>query len=279
MRITAIFAVYNEEQIIARAIEHLKDQGVEAYVVDNESTDGTRSAVEGLVGRGVVGVETLPRAGYFRLEDQLRRKEELHQELGSDWYIHHDADEIRQAPNPYRTLADGIAAVDAVGYNAIDFSEFLFMPTSREEDFDHEDYVEQMRYYCYFEPPTGARFRINAWKNYGQRIDLTSSGGHQVRFEGRRVFPMKFILRHYIARSYNHVVRKYCDRKYCQEELAKGWSWTRATLKPDEVHFPTRSQLKELAADNTWDTSEPWTEEPIFKNAFHPPLPSRRRSE
>jgi len=38
-----------------------------------------------------------------------------------DWYIHHDADEFREAPAPWSTLKEAIQAVDAEGYNAIDF--------------------------------------------------------------------------------------------------------------------------------------------------------------
>ena len=41
MRIVAILAAYNEEKILARVIRWLADQGVETYLIDNESTDGT----------------------------------------------------------------------------------------------------------------------------------------------------------------------------------------------------------------------------------------------
>jgi hypothetical protein len=150
------------------------------------------------------------------------------------------------------------------------------MPTRNDEDFEDGDYVEQMRYYCYLRRPTGARFRINAWKNLGQRIDLASSGGHKVAFEGYNVYPTKFILRHYIALGRDQLIRKYCQRTFSQQELDRGWHWTRATIRPEDITFPTRDELKEVAADNTWDTSEPWSEEPIFRNTFHPPLASQR---
>lgn len=270
MNIVAIFTVYNEEAIIERAIRHLAAQGVASYVVDNESTDRTREIVEGLRGKGVIGVEVLPREDCFALEGHLHRKEQLHRELGADWYIHHDADEIREAPKPYRNLAEGIIAADRAGYNAIDFHEFVFLPTSEDEDYEHEDYVEQMRYYFYLKKTTGARFRINAWKNFSQPIDLASSAGHQVQFEGRRVYPENFILRHYLALSYAHVLRKYCNRSFSREEVARGWFWTRATLRPEEVYFPDKSELKELSSDGTWDLSEPWIDEPLFKNATPP---------
>jgi glycosyltransferase involved in cell wall biosynthesis len=276
VRIVAIFAVHNEERIIRRAIRHLAGEGVLSYVMDNDSTDQTYEAVRSMEGEGVIGHERLPRAGTFQLADHLRRKEQLHHELAADWYVHHDADEIRQSPLPGQTLAEGIAAEDAAGYDAIDFLEFAFMPTSQREDFEHEGYVEEMRHYCFMQRKTGARFRINAWKNRGQRVDLASSGGHSAEFEGRKVCPRKFILRHYLALSYDHVVRKYCQRRYSDQELQDGWHWTRATLRPEDIYLPDISELKELPADGAWDMSDPWTDEPIFKNA---PRPVRRKRE
>lgn len=270
MKIVAIFTVYNERCFMPRVIRHLSEQGVVSYVIDNESTDGTREIAEGFLGRGVIGVETLPRRGMFELETHLKRKEQLHHELGADWYIHHDADEIRQAPKPYGTLAEALRAVDGASYNAVDFHEFAFTPTGKNENYEHERYVEEMKYYCYMGRTTGAKYRINAWKNLNQKIDLASSAGHQVKFEGRRVYPQKFILRHYLALSYDHVLRKYCHRKFSESEVRKGWFWTRATLRPEEVYFPDRSLLKILSADETWDTSDPWTDEPLFKNARPP---------
>ncbi|HEY3495284.1 MAG TPA: glycosyltransferase family 2 protein [Polyangiaceae bacterium] len=268
MRIVAIFAVYNEERFIERSVRHLYEQGVESYVIDNESSDATRRIVEGLRGRGVVGVETLPRGGVFELTRQLRRKERLHRELGADWYLHHDADEFRQAPNPHRTLAEGIEAVDRSGYNAIDFDEFVFMPTDEEPDFDHDRFFEEMQHYLYFAPMQP--WRVNAWKNVGQTIDLVSMGGHQVRFRGRKLYPQRFILRHYLALSVQHAERKYCGRTYHQREIEHGWHGRRATLEPGRIYLPPRAQLKKLAPDNTWNTAEPWNEEPLFKLARPP---------
>ena len=269
----AILAVYNEERIIRRVIRWLADQGVESYVIDNESIDGTRRAVESLVGCGVVGVESLPRDGVFRLEEQLHRKEQLHRELGADWYIHHDSDEIREAPAGFRSLAAGIQAVDEAGYNAIDFHEFAFMPIDPDDDFEHDGFVEEMTHYCYMGRTTGAKYRINAWKNFGQEVDLASTAGHQVKFQDRRVFPTKFILRHYLALSREHILRKYCNRTFSAAELSRGWFGTRARLKADQIRFPDKSELKRLAPGEGWDMSEPWTDEPIFRGAA-PPHPS-----
>lgn len=276
MRIIALLAVYNEAKILGRTLRWLADQGVESYVIDNDSTDDSRAVAEALLGSGVVGVETLARNETFDLEAQLRRKEQLAADLKADWYIHHDADEIRQAPAEFQNLASGLAAVDRAGHNAVDFHEFAFMPTSIEEDFEHENFIEEMRYYCFIERDTFAKHRINAWKNLGRPIDLASSAGHQVRFQGRKVYPKKFILRHYLALSREHVLRKYCDRQFRESELSRGWHGARATIRVEDVELPKRSELKRLGPGADWDLSDPWRYEPLFRKA---PTPSARSKQ
>jgi hypothetical protein len=99
------------------------------------------------------------------------------------------------------------------------------------------------------------------WKYYGQEFDITQSAGHQVVFDGRRIFPVPFILRHYPALSRNQAIEKYCSRVHNDEEVHKrGWHGTRVGLRPEDLRFPDRSKLKRVSADNTWDTTDPWSE-------------------
>ena len=273
LRIIALLSVYNERRFIKQVLEHLTQQGVETYVIDNESTDETRALAESFRGRGLVGLETLPRRGAFELERLLRREEELHEELGADWYLHQDADQFRYAPQPYRTLAEGIAAVDRAGYNAIDFDVFDFMPTSKDENYDDGRYLEEMKYYYYFR--RGPLDQVKGWKNFGQPLDLASSGGHRVAFKGRKVFPQAFIQRHYYVLSWEHAVEKYCNQTYSQEEVGKGWHGVRATVRPEDLRFPDRALLKRVSDDNTWDKSDPWVQRYLFVAAPAPALPEK----
>jgi glycosyltransferase involved in cell wall biosynthesis len=41
MRVIALLAAYNEERFIAGCIEHLFQQSVDVYLIDNSSTDNT----------------------------------------------------------------------------------------------------------------------------------------------------------------------------------------------------------------------------------------------
>lgn len=266
MKIIALMSVYNEALYLRRSLTHLRDQGVDVYLIDNGSTDRTREIAETFLGNGVIGIETLPRRGIFELERLLRREEEVARELDADWYIHHDADEIRQAPNPFRTLREGIEAADRAGYNAVNFDEFVFVPTDDTENYEHDGYVEEMQYYYFFEPGPGRR--INAWKNPGERVDLHSAGGHQVAFPGRKVYPENFIMRHYMALSRAHLIKKYCGRVVSEaERRGKGWNNARASLHPDQLQFPARDRLKQVSPDNTWERDDPWKKHAIFAHA------------
>ncbi len=268
MKIVALLAVRNEERFIANAIRHLAAQGVESYVIDNQSTDATREIAESMRGRGVAGVESMPYSGVFRWSAILARKQQLHTELGAHWYIHQDADMVLQAPNPHPTLAAGIAAVDRAGDNAIDCDEFVFMPTGPDDDHDNPRYLEEMQQYVYLS--VKPEFRIIAWKNTGQRVRL-ADGGHRATFRGRRLHPGRFVLRHYLALSTEHALRKYA-RSYSRLELGWGWHGKRATLRRQDISYPDPRHLRSVSADNTWDRSCPVREEPLFAGAREPRL-------
>lgn len=257
MRIVALLAVRNEELYLARCLAHLHAQGIETCVIDNESTDATAAIARSFLGRGVVRIGRLPYDGFFDLVAQLQCKERLAQEIDADWFLHVDADEIREAPARWGTLAEAIAAVDRQGCNAINFDEFVFLPTSDAEAFEGTDYVERMRYYYFFEPDTLRR--INAWKRQTQPVDLASSGGHRVQFDGRRIFPENFVLRHYIVLSREHAIAKYGrDRVYSNAEIEeRGWHGARPRFDPALLKFPDKALLKRLDPGR-WDKSDPW---------------------
>ena len=226
--------------------------------MDNDSTDGTLAIARTFLGRGVFRIERAPYRGMFALHEQLRDKERLAAEIDADWYLHHDADEIREAPPPYSTLRQGIEAADRFGFNAINFDEFVFLPTSEDESFEGADYVAAMQHYYFFEPHPLAR--VNAWKKLaGVAVRLAESGGHSADFPGRRIFPVSFVLRHYVALSRAHAIAKYAGRVYSRTEVAdKGWHRARASFAPERLRFPPRERLKRIGPPGVWDRSDPW---------------------
>ena len=224
-RACALMAVYNEADVVREAVTKLIAQGVDVHLIDNASTDGTAERVADLVGRGVVDIET---ARFYENGREvydwtalLKMKEERARKLGYDWYLHVDADEIRHAPWPGVSLAEGLARVDAEGFSLVNFKLYNFRLT--EQTVIGEDFESSMTLYSGTE-----RFnqrQVKAWKAHPQ-ADLAALGGHHVRFPGARVYPVRFIHKHYPVRSLEHGRRKIlAERKarFSQAERARGW--------------------------------------------------------
>jgi glycosyltransferase involved in cell wall biosynthesis len=248
--------VRNEELYVSKVIEHLHHQGIEICLIDNGSTDNTLNIARSYVQKGIFQIESLPYHGCFELVKVLENEERLARKIKADWFIHHDADEIREAPAPLKSLSEGIRKADQEGYNAINFDEFVFLPTADDESFEGTDYVEKMRYYYFFEP--GPLRRVNAWKNNDQAVDLVSSGGHSANFDGRKIYPQNFILRHYIVLSRAQAIAKYgSERVYSREEVQRGWHGARTCFNSSRLQFPSKHQLKMLRYPSGWDKSAP----------------------
>lgn len=253
-RIVAIIAAFNEERFIGGCLEHLFANDVEVYLCDNESTDRTVEIASSYLGRGLRGIETLPRDGTYRWREILARKEQLASELEADWFMHLDADEIPQSPHPGKTLAQEFAEADAAGYDAVEFREFTFVATREESDHDHPDFRRTMHWYYPFAPRP--LHLVRAWKRQ-PRVDLVSTGGHQASFRYRRISPNALFLRHYLILSRAHMLRKYVLRRYDADEVRKGWHGWRARLTIDKIRLPSQAELRFTAADADLDPSSP----------------------
>ncbi len=253
-RVVAILATYNEERFIGGCLEHLFANGIEAYLCDNESTDRTVEIAKGFLGRGLLGIETLPRDGTYRWRQILGRKERLAAELPGDWFIHLDADEIPQSAVPGQSLVDAIALADAGGYNAVELDELVFVATREEPDHDHPGYRDTMRWYYPFAPRP--LHLVRAWKRQ-RKVDLASSGGHQAQFGGRRISPERLFLKHYFVLGAEHILRKYVHRRYDEGEVKKGWHGWRAKVTAADVRLPSQAELRFTAHDADLDASSP----------------------
>lgn len=255
MRVVAILAAYNEERFIQGCLEHLFGQGVEVYLIDNESTDATAAIARGYLGRGLVGIETLERDGIFSLRRQLRRKEQLYASLDADWFMHVDADEVHVAPDGV-TLAEAFARSERDGFNAVNFLECTFIPTREAPDHDHPAYRDTLVSYYPFLPPFPHLF--TAWKRTDVPLDLASSGGHRVRFDGLRADPRPLFMRHYLFLSRDHAFRKYQTKRFDPAEAADGWHGWRTRADFRTLRLPGRSDLRESRGLADLDHSSPW---------------------
>ena len=226
-RVIAFMAAYNEEDIIVQSIRKWAEQGVSVHVLENWSTDATYDLAKALEGHLPVTVERFPKDGpspHFDWGAMLGRMEELSGEIKADWFVRRGADEVLMSPWPGVSYRDGLYRVEQAGYNCVDHAVIEFHPV--DDGFaagaDHEAYFRHFDFGTHF-----SHFQQRkAWKNYGQPISMAQSGGHDVPFEGRRVYPFKFLLKHYPVRSQQHGEKKvFRERKarWNPLERAKGW--------------------------------------------------------
>lgn len=225
-RVVAIMAAYNEADVIGAVLEELISQGLEVHLLDNWSTDGTERIASRYLGRGLRKIERFPSSGpqpHYELGQTLRRIEQLSESIDADWIVVNDADEVRRSPWSGLTLRDAIFTADQRGFNAIDYTDLEFEPT--DDSFPDGGSLDHFRYFRFGTNPWHF-LKINSFKRTGHPVNLVDSGGHEVHFEGRRVFPYKFLLKHYPVRTQQQGERKiFQERKqrWAQEERALGW--------------------------------------------------------
>ncbi len=254
-RVVAIMAVYNEERFISASLRHLFNQGIEAYIIDNCSSDRTVAIASEYLNRGVIGIETFPRNNLFSLYPLLRRKEELAASIEADWLIHLDADEFLVAPFPGVTLSQFFKKAEEEGYNAVNFLEFTFVPTQESPDHDHQDFQKTMRWYYPFLP--SFPHRLIAWKRQESLVELAWSAGHLVRFPGLKMYPESCYMRHYQFLSVSHAITKYVDRVYDPDGLKRGWHGWHADMKPELMVLPNPSDLRTYFSDRALNADNP----------------------
>jgi glycosyltransferase involved in cell wall biosynthesis len=247
-RVVALMSVYNEEDILARSLSHLFSQGIEVYLIDNWSTDATYEVAEEFLGRGLIGLERFPKTrppSYFTLRGLLAREEQVSREIEADWYIHHDADEIRSSPWQGVNLREALYRVDREGFNCIDHTIIEFYPVDNGfvPGTDFESYFRHFE----FGQHRSDFVRVNAWKNLGKQVGLAKEGGHHVCFEGAKVYPYKFLIKHYRVRSQQHGERKiFSERKarWNPGERAVGMHDHYDHIEKGHVFLRQRSELQ-----------------------------------
>ncbi|HEX6688957.1 MAG TPA: glycosyltransferase [Solirubrobacterales bacterium] len=258
MRVIALIAAYNERRFIDPCLRQLAEHGIEAYLIDNCSTDNTVELAEAWLGRGLIDIESFPRGDGDRYvwRSLLERKEELSRELDADWFIHLDPDEIRLPPSRGQTLERALATVDGAGFNAVNFNEFTFLPTREAPDHDHGDFQRTLRTYYPFAPRSN--HQLKAWKA-NPSAEIAWSGGHEVRFERLRMYPESFPMKHYLFLSVPHAIEKYVQKRYDPEEVESGWHGWRSEISASDIRLPRRAELRIEQPGEELDSTEPHT--------------------
>jgi len=219
--VLAILASFNDGDIIRETVKHLLSQGVRVHLIDNWSTDGSIEKLKGIN----ISVEMYPQSpiAVYNWTGILQRKEEIASRIQAHWYIHTDADEVRESPWPGVNLRDALYFVDCLGFNKLDFTLVTFSPIDN-GFMEGQDPVHYFKWARLFDASVNAPQR-KAWKQ-SHSLDLVSSGGHDAKINNERTFPINFLLRHYPIRSQIQGHRKiFLERKarWSKEERERGW--------------------------------------------------------
>ena len=230
-RVLAVVPTYNEADVISQTLRDLVAQGIDVHVLDNWSTDETAERAHAFLGQGVVAVERFPPAGparTYELSAILARVEQIAEHARwASWAMLHDADERRRCPWPGVTMRDALWHVDRCGFSCVDHVTLNFAPIDESFDPDGTDLEQHFEHFEFSTHP-GHFHQRRAWKQLGPRVALVPSAGHDVRFRARRVYPYKFLLKHYPIRSQAHGERKVLlDRRPRWNALERACHWHR----------------------------------------------------
>ncbi len=226
-KVLAIIHCYNEKDIIGETVDHLLHQGLDVCVIDNCSADGTYELLlEKYKNNKRVYIRRSENYdNKYKWSLLLKITENITHEFRNfyDWFMHCDADEIRYSPYSEITLQEMISFVDFLGYNAIDFTVIDFRFTDEDEN-TNSNYVNNLTYFEFCKRP-GCFQQIKCWK-YAHDINLANSGGHEAYFNNRKIYPIKFLIKHYALRNKEQAYKKiFLDRmnRLDEEERKKGW--------------------------------------------------------
>lgn len=224
-RVLAVIHFYNEADILEKTIQYLLKQGIDLYLLDNWSDDTGYEIAKRYreMYPEQIYLEQFPLTGKsndFVLYDQMEKTEQISKEMDYDWFIHYDADEMRVSPWENITLREAIYWIDRQGYNCIENTVIDFRLTAQDADnifmkdtffdFRHEDKMLN---------------HLKTWKK-AQKVDLKTTAGHCVHIENPKVYPLKFLNRHYPLRSLEQAEKKvFRDRlpRFQKEHKKRGW--------------------------------------------------------
>jgi hypothetical protein len=208
-------------------------------------------------------IERFPRAGpsqYYEWKPILLKKQQLAMAFPGRWIIHHDSDEIRVSPWADVSFRAGLYLAQCMNFNAVDFTVCDFRPV--DSSFSPGMDPEVALPFFEFGRRSGHFKQVKAWLQGVEPVNLVGSGGHDVQFSKRRIFPYKFLLKHYPLRRPDQARRKIFEERlgrFSPQERAEGqhvqydhWSrddpflWSAADLIRFDEHDTRASFLVEL---------------------------------
>ncbi len=220
-----MMAVYNDEDFISEVLENAFSQGIKLVLLDDGSTDSTYKICEGYLDKGVLEIQKRS-SKVWNQELNLEILYHMALRFAPDWVVLYGSDELLESSIQNTNLKNGIAKADSAGFNSIQFDWFDFFMTDNDNN-STKTIKEKLLYYSWSND-----YLYRAWK-YIPGIRIFIRGGHYPIFpdgHSYKIYPNKFVLRHYKFRSNEQAKKMLLDRiKRLQGSTAEklGWSMNR----------------------------------------------------
>jgi hypothetical protein len=130
MNVLAIVAVHNERKRLPALIDYYRKQGIDVFVIDNESTDTTYKYLL----KNKIKFSRLYTKGAFDLNQIWQEKLKYWDLFKADWGIYADIDEFPVTSEFKGRLKALIEKRDSEGYNRIRMPHYMFFPVNLRRD-------------------------------------------------------------------------------------------------------------------------------------------------
>ena len=247
--------MFNEEDIIEEMIKHHLSQGIELVVLDTGSTDSTYEICKKFSDNDQIKLFQ-NKATQWDLALNLQKIYDCALKESPDWIIHIDADEFFESGINGVNLKNALERVDKEGYNLVQFDRFEFFITDNDNE-NSDSITKKLTYYSY-----ELDYLYRAWKFFpGIRNDIT--GGHYPIFptgHKYKIYPRKFVCRHYRNRSKNQTIKKLKERIERLEKMPDfkiGWNiHYQKTLEENKEIVVNHNLLTKYNNDNKWNSEK-----------------------
>jgi len=247
-----MMAVYNDEDFISEVLENAISQGIELVLLDDGSTDNTYEICSKFLGKGILELY-LHKSNSWNEEENHRILHDLALRHNPDWLILFGSDEFLESWNNKVTLEDAISQVDREGYNLIQFNWFNFFLTSKDDE-QSKSIKEKLKYYSW-----ASDYLYRSWKNI-PGVELKVRGGHYPIFPQGityKIYPRKFVLRHYQFRNIEQFKKKVQDRIKKIKGTTRGklgWIQSYKTILDNNFDIKVSPHLLSIYnEDNNWN--------------------------
>jgi len=257
MKVLACGVVYNEIDILPYLLDYLKSQGIEIFIFDNFSNDGTWEYLQ----NSGIECERINSNGKFSLIQFIKRVMAKWKEIKPSWCIYLDADEF-PLTFQFPSLKEFIKDRDRKGFNVITQTRINFRPTGT-EDFSKGDPRKIYRYYFINFPNGRGHPQCDRIFKYFNELNLVNSAGHFVRRFDKRasVESLDNPIFHYSMRenAREKTLQRFNRRNKDEETVGLGWNthykkfikadmwiWNKDELKdmenPEDILYKIRSK-------------------------------------